>query len=302
MPSKKISFGDSTSLVKATKEENICFVQFPDCFVERVLLDELGQGFQKQYAASLTIMWLEDNVLSPGLFGPSGPVLVLDAEQLPKNVQTFLEETTFPEDAKIIFSSSKKIKNKALEKKFLFIISEGPKFWAMNEYVDFLAQSFGMKLGKEIVSHLLSVLSGTPESFYNAIMILSAYPKNEINLDLVKSIFRPSKLDNFALSDLFNVGNMKRVYLSLLLIEDDFDSYRNFFSFIQGHIIKIMDPSYSSGKKKLSKYDQGILSASKRWTRTDLTRKLKEFSELEILSKQKSRWLRDELRKGYLRP
>ena len=301
MPSKKIAFGKMNVLMTEVGNHPVSFIQFPDCFVERAFLSKLDDSFQKQYGASLTTMWLEDNVLSPGLFGACGPVVVLDCDQLPKQVMDFIEEADFPPDTKLIFSSSKKIKHKLLEKKYQFITFEPPKFWAMGDYIDFLADFFKLKISRDVTNYLLSILAGTPESFYNAVMILSAYPSNEINLKLAKSLFKASKIDNFSLADFFNQGNLKRLYLSLLIVEEDFDSYRSFFSFIQGHIIKIMDPSYSAKKSKLSKYDQGIIAASKRLSVANLCTDLEIFSELEILSKQKSRWLRDELRKGYLR-
>lgn len=305
MPSKssntKIPFGQTDKVIAAIKNKNACFVFFPDCFVERIVIDSIASDFKKVYGPELTIGWFEDNFMSPGLFGGEGPYLVLESDKLTTKVKDFLTETTLPDDNRIIFFSHKKMNDKKIFKVIDQITYEGPRFWEMNKYIDVLADFFKVRLNPQVKNYLTQALEPEAASYYNALMILSAYSdQGDLSIDLVKSLIRQKHLDNFSQADLFNSKNLKRLFMALLVIENDYDIYRGFFSFIQGHILKLMDSSYASQKARPSKYDQGIISASRRWSREELTEYLELFSNLEIMSKQRSVWLRDEIRKLYL--
>jgi hypothetical protein len=302
MPSKKIAYKDLKQLQNQVLEKKSFVCHFPDSFSLRVLLEQIeDKGFTKMSGEDLTTMWIDNNILSPGLFGSIGPVIVLNSEKINKKVQDYLAEVEIPADACLQLFATKKITNKDLLKSFDVVNYEAPNFWAMGDYIDVFAKHFGINVNPQIKTYLTSILPSTAEGYFNALMILSSYKDQDIDLNLVKKLFRQSTLDNFALSDLFNTKNLKNLYKGLLVIENDFEAYRSFFSFIQGHIIKVIDPTYSNQKKKLSKYDQAIISASKRWSRVELISLLESFSAFEIMAKQKSPNLRDELRLNYLR-
>ncbi|EQC51453.1 hypothetical protein [Bacteriovorax sp. DB6_IX] len=310
MPTKKknlkIPFGQNAKVLTEIEQSTIALFQFPDCFVERIIIQSLEKDFTKVYGPDLTIGWIEDNLLSPSLFGSSGPYIVLESDKLNAKVKTYLSELDFDHylggDNKIFFFSNKKINDKAFTKVLDQVTYEGPKFWEMNKYVDVIADFFQIKLNAQVKNYISNTVEASAENYYNALMVISAYKdQGEITIDLVKKLIRPQHLNNFELADLFNGKNMKRFFISLLLIENDYDVYRSFFSFIQGHIIKIIDPGYSASKAKLSKYDQGIINASRGWKKDELINYLELFTKLEILAKQRSEWLRDEIRLSYLK-
>lgn len=310
MPTKptvtKVPFGQNDKVLAAIKKSRASFVIFPDCFVERVIIQSLEATYTKAYGPDLTVGWIEDNILSPGLFGSTGPCVVLESDKINVKVKKFLIEAdlsnTLPEDTKLLLFSNKKIADKELAKSLDSIQYEAPRFWEMNKYVDVLADFFEIKLIPQVRNYLVNSLEPTAESYYNALMILSAHKSDGIiSFETVKGLIRAQHLDNFAQADLFNTKNMKRFFLSLLVIENDYEVYRSFFSFIQGHILKMLDPGYASAKKKPSKYDLSLENAARRWRPEELLSYMELFTELEILSKQKSDWLRDEIRKNYLK-
>jgi len=305
MPTK-IPFGQNKKVLDAISKANCAFIVFPDCFIERVLIQELETKFTKVYGPDLSIGWIEDNILSPGLFGSSGPFLVLESDKVNTKVKNFLIESdlasSLGEENKVLFFTHKKINDKKLAKAVDQIVYEGPKFWEMNKYVDVLADFFKIPLSPQVKNYISGAVEANAENYYNALMVISSYKtQGEIGLDLVKKLIRPQHLNNFDLADLFNSKNMKRFFLSLLLIENDYDVYRSFFSFIQGHIMKLMDTGYTAAKARPSKYDQAIINASRHWDKAELNLYLELFTHFEILSKQKSEWLRDEIRAQYLK-
>ena len=299
MPSK-ISFKALDKIKASIPKSGALFIEFPDCFLERIFIDRVEKDYKKVFAIDIDRDWIENELLSIGLFGSEGPFLCLLSEQLHAKVKDRLKEVEIPADVNIIFSTHQKIADKELLKKFEHIHVEGPKFWEMSDYFDVLAKFFNVKLSFEIKDHLITSLEPNAYEYYNALMNLSSYKPEELNLGLVRTLVKQKHLDNFQLADFFNSKNLKRFYLSLLIIENDFDLYRGFFSFLQGHLVKTIDPSYMSGKAKLSKYDQGISLASKKWSKSEITDYLVRFGKYELMCKQKNEWFRDELRKEFL--
>ncbi|EQC45607.1 hypothetical protein M900_2152 [Bacteriovorax sp. Seq25_V] len=299
MPSK-ISFKNLDKIKQSIPKSGAVLIEFPDCFLERIFIDKVEKDYKKVFGVDIDRDWIENELLSIGLFGSDGPYLCLLSEQLNPKVREKLKEVEIPDDVNIIFSTHQKFSDKELVKKFEHIVVEGPKFWEMSDYFDVLAKFFNVKLSFDIKDHLITSLEPTAYEYYNALMNLSSYRPEELNLNLVKTLIKQKHLDNFQLADLFNSKNLKRFYLSLLIIENDFDLYRGFFSFLQGHLVKIIDPSYMSGKAKLSKYDQGISLASKKWSKDEIADYLVKFGKYELMCKQKSEWFRDELRKEFL--
>lgn len=71
--------------------------------------------------------------------------------------------------------------------------------------------------------------------------------------------------------------------------------------FMQGHLIKVMDPSYLAQKPRLTSYDKDIQSTSRLWKPNELLEAIAEFNHWEILSKRKESLLWSELKHAFLR-
>ena len=73
-----------------------------------------------------------------------------------------------------------------------------------------------------------------------------------------------------------------------------------FFRFMQGHLLKMLDTSYADKKNRLSKYDKALMAHSRLWKDSQLKRAIHHFSELELMAKRKDKTLQEKMRQNYL--
>ena len=310
MSSKSFSY-NQYHLLKKEINASVCMIEIPDIFIEKIIIQEVVSTFsdevyEKKYGNELNINWIEDNIYSPGLFSSTNFFLILESDKMPKSVIEKLSEGELGQGQKVVFLHVGAPKKALLKNK---IFSEAkhiklnpPKFWENSIYLETFAHFFSFSLSHQSKQHILSCVEGNPQAYFNAISLLSPHIQEGYVDDMkVKSLIRPGFLDNFKLSDFFNSGNVKAVWKSLLVIESDFNEFRSFFAFMQGHILKAMDTSYLASKKKLSKYDQGIKLAERRWSTKQLNHYLSLFSDLEVMAKLKDSFLRDRLRENFLK-
>lgn len=314
MPSKKklkkseITFKQLSKLDELTSDSGIYLIEFADCYLERIFLNSIEGKYKKVYGPELTSDWVENELFSVGLFGNEGPFVCLLSElltpkfrdKLKEKIKDANEDNNVFDGIKMLFVTNQKFSDKFIIHEFPYISVTGPKFWEMAEYFDVLASSLNLNLSREVKEYLLMALIPTPQDYYSSLQILKSYPEHSINLAMVKDLLKIKKLDNFELADFFNQKNLKKVLRQLLLMENDFETFREFFSFMQGHIIKIMDTTHLKDKPRLNRYEQGISRATTKWSSSELKLQLEMFLELEILCKKKSDSLRDTLRMKYL--
>lgn len=304
----EINFKQIDQLISATEDSGIYLIEFADCFLERIFLNQIEGKYKKVYGPELTSDWIENELFSVGLFGNEGPFVCLLSEgltskfrdKLKDKIKNSEDESNVFEGIKMLFITNQKFSDKFIIHEFPYISVTGPKFWEMGEYFDVLAKSLEISLPRDVKDYLLTALVPTPEDYFSSLQILKSYPEAAINLSLAKDLLKVKKLDNFELADFFNQKNLKKILRQLLLMENDFETFRDFFVFMQGHIVKIMDTTHLKDKPRLNKYEQGISRATTRWSSEELKSQLKIFLEWEILCKKKSDGLRDELRMSYL--
>ena len=122
------------------------------------------------------------------------------------------------------------------------------------------------------------------------------FPEGKINIEELKSLVKKERWDFFELIDIFN-ENPKRFFIEILKKQDgNYEWLRALFSFMQGHLSKVLFPEELRLKPKLSKYDQSILVVSEKWSRDEVVKYLRFFSELEILAKSSDELLINKLR------
>ena len=69
---------------------------------------------------------------------------------------------------------------------------------------------------------------------------------------------------------------------------------------MQGHLLKMADPSYISKKTRPSKYDKQIERQSLNWCKADLQQAMRLFGELQLDAKSKDPFLFQKLKNQYL--
>ena len=309
MPFKKYKYDQIEFLINEVIDLSKASVVLPDCFIEKIFFQNYTQKVTtqviKKSATELSIEWIENNLMSYDMFSGNEIYIIYEVEKLKKKMVDSLSEIDFSRSEKgIIFVSTS---SKASSKYKFFKSLDGfeisaPKFWESRLYIDAYSRFFNVEFKSDVKGFIGQVVEQNAEGIFEAISLLSAFAKNgQLDLVSAKKILKQGHLDNFALADMLNQKNLKNLFRSLLMVESDYQVFRSFFLFIQGHILKIIDPSYLEQKPKLSKYDQGIKAASRQWKSEELVELLELFSDLEIRAKSKDLYLRDQIRLQYLR-
>ena len=290
-----------------------------DPYLERMITFNLRNsynGIQYISGPEVTPDWLSQQFQELDLFSfnpdtsSSNPTtwLILNPDEIPKQTRVLILENSISLDQNnLIFSFTKKSSffDELSKCDFINCLKmDEPRFWETSKYLNFLEIQMGMNLDSVVHQYILDAVANDTQSFIEALSKLrrfnttwSGLPKS---LDQVKAIVHKSRLDQFSLASLFCKKKKVNFYKQLIDVEADFDSFRMLFSFMQGHLMKLIDPSYMSKKTRMSKYDKEIDAHSKLWRKSELEKEISLFSNFEILAKQKSEQLKFELRAQYL--
>ncbi|MFG1485872.1 hypothetical protein ABMA77_07370 [Halobacteriovorax sp. RZ-1] len=306
MPSKKQSFELSgidkiVSILEAF--EGVYHLSVPDEFTSKIICDSLAKKAKKLWPHEFSLDFIEQELLAGGgLFGPSGPFIIIDAQDIKANAFETFNNNRHLINESIIFITKGRLP-KGFPKDDLTALSlSAPKPWHFGQYLDVFAKYFGFQISPQIKNFIEKSVPDNASDYFNCCHILSHHvdERGAISLEKAKSLIKVKKLDFFDQADLFNQSNLKRFYLNLLLIEDDFGLYLDFFRSFQGHVNKVIDPSYLAAKKSPSKYDRGIQLAARKWDFNELIDFQQKMINFEIMAKSKDFWLRDCLRREYL--
>jgi hypothetical protein len=254
----------------------------------------------------LTRDWIERYLMAEDLFSAQESFLVLHAQNIPVDGLNYLKEHGDHIVKDVLFSFTKETKSLSSFFKdvpFAFHRIGAPKFYESGKLLSFLAAEFGGTLHYEVQNYLLEALDNDVESFVNALQKLTNHYSDlsKVTPDQVRSVVGVSRLDQFKMAQALSQKKFKFFFEKLSQTQLDFEQWRELFSFLQGHLLKLADPSYMQNKKRLSKYDQEIKSASKLWSEEELLHFSKYFIERETEAKQKSFLLTANLRKSYLK-
>ncbi len=289
-------------------EEGLCSLYFSDAFVENLILSRIPRvsgdvgEFHIVNGKDIDQTWLENNFQTLSLFGGKDSYLVIEAQDLSKSAKEFLLDENFVvENQSLILSFKKDSKffNKLAKKsQGLFLNILEPKFWEVDKQLGFLADEMKLRLSYGAKNYLKESLEPTSLEFHNALSLIQLhYPDvKEVQEDQVRKLVRGRKLDHFELASVYGQKKFTPFYKKILSVELDFDALRSFFSFMQGHLFRLLDPSYVEGKARMSRYDKEVLAHSKLWEKSELLSAMHKFGELEISAKSKSIHLKNEIR------
>jgi len=283
-----------------------------DPFINRILKERIpeqlgGENPRVLLGNDLSPEWIENNLQTLSLFGGGEPYIVQHAELIPNSVSEMILEgqVDFSDRFFILFfykdcplrQKLNKKKDEAIHTSIM-----APAFWEFSKLLDFLADYFHIRFSFEGKKFFLDTIPHECAAFYNALNVLKLiYPDHqELSQKDIEDVLVSTRLDKFQLAQLFCQRKFNGFFAKLLSIELDYDQLRSFFSFMQGHLIKVMDPSYVERKPRVSKYDREIVGQSKMWRKKDLLKSIRTFAELEILVKRKDPSLLPRLRQYYL--
>lgn len=260
--------------------------------------------------SELSSTWVEDNFLSLGLFGNSESYYVLNAEDIKDNtVESFERAEEFILDGRIlvlVFNKDSKLFKKLAKSKAENIETvqiTAPAFWEDKNLLNFLCEEKKINLPINLKSWILSEVTFSSVEYS---LILDRIKINFTDFqglaaaDLA-TLIGAKKIDQFHIVELLARKNMPGFYKSFIeVIESGQDLFQLLY-LMQSHFIKMFDTSYTEEKKKLSKYDQGIISQSKNWEKKDIIKVIDYMGELLILAKSKSNQLERRVKSDQLK-
>lgn len=294
--------------IVGTQTSGLYSFSFPDPYTAKIAKDILDKNFELRVmaASEVTPEWIEENLCSLSLFGGRESYYIPQADDFSKATQEYFIERFKDFNTQYFILSF--LKDNQFRKKITGLagkhfIVEAPKFWEMDKFIDFLADHYEVRLSYEAKQFFLEIISHEPASFHVALNIvkLNFSHQSEISLEDLKTVLVQGRLDQFSLASLFSRKEKVKFFEKLLKAEADYDTLRQFFSFLQGHLIKLADPKLLEKKPRPSKYDKEIISLSKLWKLEELQKEIRFFSQLEILSKEKNPSLFQQIRMNYLR-
>jgi DNA polymerase III delta subunit len=261
--------------------------QCSDDVITRLVKDKAFSQNRYVHAKDLTIDWFESTFQNLSLFATDDAYFILGCEQLKADVKKWIQEN-FNDglEKDLVFHSKKKFELKlggtTISNK---LVIKEPPFWEHGRLLNFLAQNEGMKLSPDASNLLLERIEGTTHALVNALNILKLVAGESISYEDVDREISKAHIDQFKLATLFNKKQMKEFFGLLINTELTKDDFQKVAFFMSSHIQKIIDPTYMNKKKKLSKYDREIESASRSWNKKQLLNSLVLFQELEKKSR-----------------
>jgi hypothetical protein len=284
-----------------------------DSFIERIVLSKVKRAcslengeklhFRVFIGSEINNEWIDDNLRTLSFFSFEEHFLILNAEKIPAKTLLALEEITDWTGKNMVFcfQASGKLKSDVFKTEgFSKWVIRGPRFWESQKYLDFLAGELGVKLSFKVKEEILKSVTPDSEHFIEALQRIRAGGESIQSHDDLLSLINHSKVDHFELATNFGEKKFEVFYSTLLKMGEDFDRLRSTFFFLQGHLEKVIDPSYIKSKAKPSKYDQQILGQRKLWEDEEIKRNIQLFSSLEIGCKKRDPFLINKIQSLYL--
>ena len=289
-----------------------------DPYLEKMVtfrLKSYGHKFNNIVGNEVTPDWLSSKFKELDLFSFNQETqteetsfwLVLNAGDIPKESrQLILEKEINFSSHVFVLSFAKKntfFEEIAKVKEFTALKMEEPRFWETSKYLSFLCDQLKINIDSTVQQYLLESVPNYTQDFIQALSKLKRFNNkwgsDKAQLKLLKELILKTRVDQFELASKFSQRNKIYFYKSLIDTELDYDSLRSLFNFMQGHLLKLYDPSYMQKKARLSKYDKEIDAHSKLWKQSELLDEVDHFTEFEILAKKKSESLLTLMRSEY---
>lgn len=298
--------------IVSSAHEGALYFQAFDPYVEAFFTKRLRAAFRRNerellilLGAEITSDWVEENLSQVGLFSSEESYLILCSEDLSEEVKkTIINAELDLKGRSLIFCSWKG--SDSLEKMTKKMKAEAlkvapPPFWDYDKLLEYVADEMSYPLSYPVKNYLLEALAPSCSEFVEAVKTikLHADENGHIELEEVQELIRPGHLKRFELAESF-AQKKKNFFDELLKLELEEKELIEFFRFMQGHLLKMLDTSYAYKKNRLSKYDKALMAHSKLWKSDQLKRAIHHFSELEMMAKRKEKALKEKMRQNYL--
>ena len=276
--------------------------------LNKIPLRDVGErGPSKISLKKVDCEWFENRFFSNDFFLHEESYLFIQSEQVDRKLKDFiLSHLNVIEEKSIVFLFEKE--NTFFQSLCRFPQIQGwkikqPFFWHHQRFFHFLCDQMKVSLSRSVREYLLESVKSEVHEIVNTLKILKLNTPftDSLTVDAVKVLIRPKRLDIFKLAHLYAEKSFSLFYRELLKGDFHYDEYQGLLSFLQGHLIKICDPSYTKDKDRLSEYDKKIRGQQHIWkNKEELFIHLQRLAEMEIAAKKKDRFLRHKFRSLYL--
>ncbi|MBF0359567.1 MAG: hypothetical protein HQK49_01055 [Oligoflexia bacterium] len=265
-------------------------------------------------AKEVSISWLQQTLFAPTLWDNDNQIYIIqNGDDLTKDKTNFfiknkLKLSSTNISCKIIIIFSKNTGPFSILTKEdigTSIKIEAPRFYEFRKLLDYWTRKFAIKnLTDEGKSYFCEIIKPNTYDYYTnfskIVLFSEGLNQNEkIDVKDLQKLLFANNMDFFKLAKLFSQKKFKEFFSMLINNHSDQSSnmvtsnlisseLKNLSIFMQGHLLKICDPSYLQYKKsKLNLYEQEIISYSKHWDKREIKRALRFFANIEKSSKQK---------------
>ena len=274
-----------------------------DPYLERLLLDLMPKKdipFSIYTGVEISRDFLEEHLVNLSFFSTTDHIQVMNAENIQALNLNFLAEVEidWSERFMVLFftKTSKAFTEFTKHPHVQAFHIEEPRFWEGAKLWQFCQKARGVNFPADVSRFVLDSLEHNFESFFWVIETIKMnFPEGKINLEELRLLVKKERWDFFSLIDIFD-QKPKDFFHEILKKDLDYTWLQTLFSFMQGHLAKVLFPEEIKNKGKLSKYDQAILFASEKVPREETMNYLKFFSELEILAKSKDELILNKIR------
>lgn len=235
--------------------------------------------------------WVENEFFSLGFFGNDTSYIVNLPEEIPVASKEMLlrPEMDLGSRALVFATQSETPFIKKLLKAGAGLVQiEAPRFWETGKLLDFLCGFHQLPLSYEAKQYLLQAVEPEFTPLFDACRLikLNHSDATEVALSQVMALVSSDRLDQFALATEMGKKAWWPFFERLLAVETDYDRLRQVFSFLQGHLLRLADPSYLKDKARLSNYDKEIQALAKSWRPQDVRDFLVRLQTWEIAAKK----------------
>lgn len=251
--------------------------------------------------------WVEENFLMLGLFGNTESYIINRPEEMAASVkELFLRDDLILDGRVVAFTTQTE---SAFIKKILKLENihhvqiEAPRFWETAKLLDFLCSHHKLPLKHEAKTYLLKAIEPEFMPLYDVCRLIKLnHPElKEIGIKEVESLVGMERLDQFALATDMGKKSWRQFFERLLDVEHEPSRLIQVFSFLQGHLLRLADPTYLDGKARLSQYDKEIQTLAKVWKPKEVRETLRRLQAWEIAAKRKDPFLPSMLRQARLK-
>lgn len=256
-------------------------------YVQNLILSSVekqSSSYSYICATEIDDQWIEDNSSQMDLFSsPSKSFIITNASKLVKSQIVKINEGL---SSSVIFCDEKKLDK-------LFGIFGGvnvtaPAFWQYREMALFLQRLFALELDSKKLNAIEESIDKSVDIYWSFFKQLSLFSEEELDQGFLELIGSYAVVDNFKFVSLLNQRGLPQLFKGLL-DNDNFRSLEQTCSFLSGHVLKVLDPSFLEKKAKLNKYEKGILVARGKYQDKQLMSLLSTFKNIAFLARSQKK-------------